>query len=303
MQHDFREVVITGATGGLGSDVIAQLQRMAAPSVLGVSVRSPEKAAALAKAGIRVRHGDFNDKASLEQAFAGARRVLLISTRTPGNEARFKEQRTAIDAAIRCGVEHIFYTSIVQRPGSVFDVAQGHFDTEAHLASCGAAYTVLRNGQYIENLPMFLGQSIFTGDLALPQDGPTAWVSRVDLAEGIARLLLSKDTLPERILLTGPEALDFTAIATIAGRTMGHRIVRRTISGKEFASMLERRGLPSQLAQSLATGFASRAAGELAEIDPALHRLLRRPLRRVSEVLPDLLARSVTLAPNAAASS
>jgi hypothetical protein len=61
--------------------------------------------------------------------------------------------------------------------------------------------------------------------------------------------------------------------------------------------------LPSQLAQSLATGFASRAAGELAEIDPALHRLLRRPLRRVSEVLPDLLVRSVTLAPNAAASS
>jgi len=303
MSKDFREVIITGATGGLGSDVIAQLQRLAPPTELGVSVRNPEKASALYKAGIRVRRGDFSEPASLDLAFAGARRVLLISTRTPGNAARFKEQCNAIDAAIRCGVEHIFYTSIVQRPGSVFDVAQGHHDTEKYLATCGAACTILRNGQYIENLPMFLGQSVFTGDLALPQDGSTAWVSRVDLAEGIARLLLSKGDLPKTILLTGPEALDFAAIATIAGRAIGRRIVRRTIPGHEFAAMLVRRGLPPPLAQSLTTGFASRAAGELAESDPALQRLLGRPMRRVSEVLPELLARATSLAPNAAASS
>jgi NAD(P)H dehydrogenase (quinone) len=303
MSKDFREVIITGATGGLGSDVIAQLQRLAPPTELGVSVRNPEKASALYKAGIRVRRGDFSEPASLDLAFAGARRVLLISTRTPGNAARFKEQCNAIDAAIRCGVEHIFYTSIVQRPGSVFDVAQGHHDTEKYLATSGAACTILRNGQYIENLPMFLGQSVFTGDLALPQDGSTAWVSRVDLAEGIARLLLSKGDLPKTILLTGPEALDFAAIVTIAGRAVGRRIVRRTIPGHEFAAMLVRRGLPPPLAQSLTTGFASRAAGELAESDPALQRLLGRPLRRVSEVLPELLARATSLAPNAAASS
>src|SRR5947208_2046420 len=192
MQQDHREIVITGATGGLGSDVIAQLQRLTAATALGVSVRIPGNARALSAAGVRVRRGDFNEPASLEHAFAGARRVLLISTRTPGNAARLQEQRNAIDAAIRCGVEHIFYTSIVQRPGSLFDVAAGHHASEGYLASSGAAYTVLRNGQYIENLPTFLDPSVMTGDLALPQDGPTAWVSRIDLAEGIARLL-SKD--------------------------------------------------------------------------------------------------------------
>jgi uncharacterized protein YbjT (DUF2867 family) len=50
MSKDFREVIITGATGGLGSDVIAQLQRLAPPTELGVSVRNPEKASALYKA-------------------------------------------------------------------------------------------------------------------------------------------------------------------------------------------------------------------------------------------------------------
>jgi uncharacterized protein YbjT (DUF2867 family) len=303
MHDDFREVVVTGATGGLGSDVVAQLQRFVPSFELGVSVRSPEKASLPAETGIRVRRGDFNAPETLDRAFAGARRVLLISTRTPGNAGRFQEQRNAIDAAMRCGVEHIFYTSIVQRVGSLFDVAAGHHDTEAYLASCGAAYTILRNGQYIENLPMFLGKSLFTGDLALPEDGPTAWVSRIDLAEGIARLLLTTDGLPERILLTGPEALDFAAVADIAGRAMDRGIVRRTISPAEFCSGLIAKGFPPPLAQSLATGFASRAAGELKEVDPALDELLRRPLRKVSDVLPELLARSVSLAPNSVSAS
>src|SRR5205807_1164986 len=149
MQQDLREIVITGATGGLGSDVISQLQRFAPPAELGVSVRTPGKAVVLSGAGIRVRRGDFNEPASLDHA------------------------------------------------------------SEGYLASSGAAYTVLRNGQYIENLPTFLGAGAVTGDLALPPDGPTAWVSRIDLAEGIARLLLKDAPLPESILLTGPEALDF----------------------------------------------------------------------------------------------
>jgi NAD(P)H dehydrogenase (quinone) len=300
MQEDYREAVITGATGGLGSDVIAQLQRFAPASTLGVSVRSPEKAEALSAAGIRVRRGDFNEPSSLDRAFAGARRVLLISTRTPGNAARFQEQRNAIDAAMRRGVEHIFYTSIVQRPGSVFDVAAGHHATESYLASCGAAYTVLRNGQYIENLPVLLGQSLFTGDLALPPDGPTAWVSRVDLAEGIARLLLSEAPLPESVLLTGPEALDFAAIAGIASHALGRTITRRAVSSGAFSAGLTERGVSPLLAQLLATGFASRAAGELAETGAALQLLLGRPLRRVADVLPELLARTVSRAPAAA---
>jgi uncharacterized protein YbjT (DUF2867 family) len=241
--------------------------------------------------GIRVRRGDFTEPASLEHAFEGARRILLISTRTPGNAARFAEQKNAIDVAMRCGVEHIFYTSIVQRPGTAFDVAAGHHDTEAYLSTIGAAHTVLRNGQYIENLPMFLGPSIFTGDLALPPDGQTAWVSRLDLAEGIARLLIQEAPLPENVPLTGPQALDFAEIAGIAGRAVGRTITRRIISGGEFIARLSARGFSPPLAHSLASGFLSRAAGELAATDPALGGLLGRPLRLVVDVLPDLLAR------------
>ena len=159
--------------------------------------------------------------------------------------------------------------------------------------------TVLRNGQYIENLPVFLAPALQSGDLALPPDGPTAWVSRVDLAEGIARLLLSEAPPRESVLLTGPEAIDFNEIASIASRALGRDFRRRIISGGEFFAALAARGLPTLLAQSLVTGFASRAAGELSEVDPALELLLGRQRFGVAEVLPHLFAR--TTGPNPAA--
>lgn len=294
MPNDNREIVVTGATGGLGTAVVEQLLQLVGPSKLAVSVRSPQKAAAFEKIGIRVRHGDFMDPASLDRAFSDAKRILLISTRTPSNTARFQEQKNAIDAAVRCGIHHVFYTSIVQRPGSLFDAASGHHETENYLAAAPIGHTILRNGQYVENLPMFLDRSISSGDLALPADGPTAWVSRVELAEGIARLLVLRRPMPASVLLTGPEAIDFDAIASIAGKAVGRLIRRRVITSREFIDMLCRQGMPFPAAHMMASGFASRAAGELDVIDPALRNLLGRKLLKVSDVLPQLLAPSTT---------
>jgi NAD(P)H dehydrogenase (quinone) len=290
MASDKPKVVVTGATGGLGSDVVEQLLRIAPASELGVSVRRVEAAQNLSARGVRVRQGDFDSPETLDHAFEGAERVLVISTRTVDNHARFVQHRNAIDAARRCGVSHVYYTSIVQRPGSVFDLAPGHFETEGHLTQSGLKSTVLRNGHYIENLPMFLGASISTGDLALPPDGPTAWVSRVDLAEGIARLMLGGGHHGEALLLSGPEALDFVQIAEIASTIVRRPIVRRVISGEAYQQALVARGIPAPVARSLATGFASRAAGELAAIDLTLSGIVGRPLRTVAEALPSLLA-------------
>lgn len=290
MASDDRKIVVTGATGGLGSNVVEQLLRITPASELGVSIRRPEAAQRLATRGVRVRHGDFDKPKTLDEAFDGAERLLVISTRTVDNYARFVQHRNAIDAARRRGVRHIYYTSIVQRAGSVFDLAPGHLDTEAYLAESGVAHTILRNGHYVENLPMFLGASVATGELALPADGLTAWVARADLAEGIARLMLDGGHAGETLLLTGPEALDFQAIAEIASAIVGRRMARRVIDDRAYLDLLIERGVPKSIARSLVSGFASRAKGELAQVDPTLKEIVGRPLRTVAEVLPSLLA-------------
>lgn len=289
MTNDNRKIVVTGATGALGSDVVAQLLRFAPAEELGVSVRRPEAAANLAVRGVRVRQGDFDKPKTLNAAFAGAQRLLIISTRTVENHARFAQHRNAIDAAKRCGVRHVYYTSVVQRAGSLSDLAPGHLDTETYLAESGLAHTILRNGHYMENLPMFLGASIATGDLALPPDGPTAWVSRADLAEGIARLMLGGGHEGETLLLTGPTALDFREIAEIASRIIERPITRRVIDNQTYLDRLVAGGIPKAVARSLVSGFASRAAGELSDVDLTLKETVSRPLRTIAEVLPSLL--------------
>src|SRR5258708_7485955 len=61
--------------------------------------------------GADVRYGDFDGPASLRDAFAGGRRLLLISTDAVGR--RIRQHRAAIDAAATAGVAHVVFTSIV----------------------------------------------------------------------------------------------------------------------------------------------------------------------------------------------
>lgn len=283
------KVVVTGATGGLGSDVVASLLRLLPGAALGVAVRRPEALAALGARGVRVRYGDFGDPASLERAFEGSERVLLISTRTPGNGERLQEQKNAIDAVRRSGASHVVYTSVLQRRGSPFYPTEGHLATEEYLASSGLGHTIVRNGHYVENLPMLLGGSLETGILELPPDGPVSWVARADLGEGIARILVAGQPTGS-LALTGPEALDFAQVAEIASDCLGRVVERRVISPEAYVERLKAHGMPEGAARMLASGFASRAARELACVDPALEKLVERPRLSVAETLPRLLA-------------
>jgi NAD(P)-dependent dehydrogenase (short-subunit alcohol dehydrogenase family) len=105
-------IVITGATGKLGTLIVENLMRRMSASEIGVSVREPEKAAHLQERGIRVRHGDFAQPASLEHAFEGASRLLII----PSNAGAYggdpiAQHGAAIQAAQQAGVQRIVYTS------------------------------------------------------------------------------------------------------------------------------------------------------------------------------------------------
>ncbi|TGT37085.1 NAD(P)H-binding protein, partial [Mesorhizobium sp. M8A.F.Ca.ET.167.01.1.1] len=75
-------LLVTGASGQLGRAVINHLldaQKVPPASII-AATRNPENLADLAARGVTVRAVDFNDGASLEKAFEGADRVLIIST-------------------------------------------------------------------------------------------------------------------------------------------------------------------------------------------------------------------------------
>ena len=277
-------IVVTGATGALGSAVVENLLRRIPASGLAVSVRKPEDACLFAARGVDVRRGDFDEPESLVQSFVGADRLLLISASGIDYEQRATRHRHAIDAAVRVGVGHVFYTSLLPGEDSIAHVMQAHLDTERYLKSSGLPYTVLRNGVYAEAWELYLG-NVSGVEVAVPADGPVSWVSRADLAEGTARLLLDVGHAGKTLNLTGPAALDIQAVTKILGRVRGCPLACRIIPLEEYVAHLTAAGKSEDFARQWATTYFGMARGEFGRVDPFLWALLGRPLRTVEAVL------------------
>jgi NAD(P)H dehydrogenase (quinone) len=101
-------IVVTGATGQLGRAIVERLIERVPPSLVGVSVRNPEKSADLTQKGVCVRSADFAEPASLASAFEGASQVLIISSnaRRHGGDT-LTQHRAAIDAARAAGARRV----------------------------------------------------------------------------------------------------------------------------------------------------------------------------------------------------
>ena len=138
-------LLVTGASGQLGRRVITHLvqtHRVAAQNII-ATTRKPEALADLAAQGVVVRSADFDDPVSLAKAFAGADRLLLISTDALDRPGRRLEQHVnAVNAAVKAGVKHVVYTSMPRPdPGSPIPFAPDHLGTEKALASSPLGWT------------------------------------------------------------------------------------------------------------------------------------------------------------------
>ena len=138
-------LLVTGAAGQLGRRVVELLLESKAGRVI-ATTRTPEKLAAARGARRRVRTADFNDPASLREAFAGADGMLLISTgdlfplgRGSRNIARPSRPRSPRSHAHRLHVGPAPYP--VAGGGLIDD----HFWTEQALFSSPLEWTVLRH--------------------------------------------------------------------------------------------------------------------------------------------------------------
>ncbi len=106
-----RPLLVTGAAGNLGRRVVELLLEAKAGPII-ATTRAPEKLADFAKRGVEVRKADFNDPKTLKAAFAGAERLLLISTGDLFPDgARLRQHRAAVEAAVDAKVKHVIYTS------------------------------------------------------------------------------------------------------------------------------------------------------------------------------------------------
>jgi NAD(P)H dehydrogenase (quinone) len=282
-------LVITGASGQLARRATELALARCPPDQLILVTREPRALAGLAARGADVRRGDFSEPLRLSAAFAGGRRMLLVSTTDLAH--RIEQHRAAIDAAVAAGVEHVIYTSMVSaEPPNPAVVAPSHYATEQALVRSGLRWTLLRNSLYADyQLPEAV-QAIETRVLVHNRGaGRVAYVAREDCAAVAAAVLTAQGHEGAVYDVTGPQAYDAVALAALYGELGGQRIEVRALDDAAFIAGLVGSGEGDDHARYGAELVASfgRAVreGYLASRTNAVAELTGRPPQTLREVL------------------
>jgi NAD(P)H dehydrogenase (quinone) len=158
------------------------------PSRVVAAVRSPEKATDLAKLGVTVRKFDYDDPATVDAAFAGVEKAVLVSSNDFAK--RRAQHETVIAAAERAKVALLAYTGILHSETSKLAMAADHQWTETRLRASSVPFVFLRNGWYIENYTDTADGTLASGVLlGAAGDGKLSPAARTDLAEAAAVVL------------------------------------------------------------------------------------------------------------------
>ena len=283
-------IVVTGATGQLGRLVIDNLLERVAPQRIVAAVRDPAKAADLAARGVQVRQADYTQPASLGSAFAGASKLLLISSSAIGQ--RVAQHRAVIDAAVQAGVHLVAYTSLLHADTSRLGLALEHKETESLLKASGLPHVLLRNGWYSENytasVPAALAHGALLGSAGT---GRIASAARADYAAAAAAVLTRDDQAGRIHELAGDASYTLGELAAEIARQSGKAVVYKDLPQADYEAALLGFGLPASVASLLADSDAAAAQGGLFDDGRQLSALIGRPTTPMADSVAAALKR------------
>ncbi|MDQ0060569.1 SDR family oxidoreductase [Paenibacillus harenae] len=237
------KLLVTGATGKLGSKIVEALLKSVPASQLAVSVRNPERAEGLKAQGIEVRHGDFDHPETLETAFAGIDRLLIISA-DGDNDTRIRQHTNAVAAAQRAQVRFIAYTSAANAKESKLFLAEVHRVTEEAIIQTGIPYSFLRNNWYLENeIGSIQGAIAGAPWVTSAGGGKVGWALQQDYAEAAAAVLAGTGHENSIYELSG-ELLTQEEFAAVLGTVLGKEVPVLQVDDAKYAEIMIGAGIP-----------------------------------------------------------
>jgi NAD(P)H dehydrogenase (quinone) len=283
------KIIVSGASGQLGSLVIEELlARKVAPESLILVSRTPntDHLQAYAVRGASVRFGDFNEPESLDDAYRGGTRMLLISINGGGGD-RPDLHKAAIDAAVRAGVKHIAYTSYVNADlNEASTIAVDHRRTELILQDSGVAWTMLRNQIYANGLVDQAIQIIRDGGLVThTPNARVAYVTREDCAAAAAAALATPGHENRAYNITGPDAIGPRELVALASEVSGKPVELIVLTEADYREQLAGTGMPEASIDGTISFAAELDSPHLREPSRAVADLTGRPAKSVRQLL------------------
>ena len=282
------KLLITGATGKLGSKIVQFLLKTIPAEQLAVSVRNPEKAENLRTLGVDVRHGDFDEPQTLDTALAGIDRLLIISA-DGDTETRIRQHSNAVSAAERAGVKFIAYTSIANAQESTNFLAEVHKATEKAIEKTGIPYSFLRNNWYLENeLPSIQGVLAGAPWVTSAGNGKVGWALQQDYAEAAAAVLTGEGHENTIYELSG-KLLSQEEFASALSKVIQKEVKVLPVDDNAYAETMKAAGIPDFVVPMLVNIQKDIREGTLEVVSNDFEKLLGRPATGIVEGIAQLV--------------
>jgi uncharacterized protein YbjT (DUF2867 family) len=242
-------ILVTGATGTSGREVIHRLSEMGA--AFKAMVRKATDREALAGRGIAAVVADYRDPERLSEALAGVEQVYLIG---PTDPPQVTHEGDVVEVASRAGVRRI----VKQSAMNAHDMSACTFKrwngmVERQVMESGLAYTILRPTGFMQNFVNYDSVGIAAeAVLRSPRrEARVSWIDVRDIA-AVAAAVLTEEGHDGRVYdLTGPEALSDQDIAVKLSAATGREIRYEPLLDAEWVRLMRSRGLPVSMVRSM----------------------------------------------------
>ncbi|WP_211767586.1 NmrA family NAD(P)-binding protein [Kutzneria sp. CA-103260] len=263
-------ILVTGATGHVGAEVVARLVALGRP----VRAMTRRPAAASVPAEVEVVAGDCDEPASLAKAFEGVEQAFLMTAQPTGSPNLHTVVQVA--AAKAAGVKHLVKLSVADggRHGHEL-VAAWHQQDEAAVTESGIAHTMLRPGRFMSNT-LAWKHMLRRGDtVQVPfSTRRTSAIAPEDIAAVAVAAFTDPPSTSRTLELSGPEALTPEQELAIVGEILGRRLTLVEPTTEQTIDGMARGGMDRELAAKMIEHVLAGDYG--ADISPVVEQVLGR---------------------------
>jgi uncharacterized protein YbjT (DUF2867 family) len=272
-------ILITGATGNIGGEVVRQLKPTDATFAVGG--RGGQVA------GMESISMDFADKASLVTAMQGASTLFMVIPNHP-NMVEWGEN--VIEAAKESGISHVVRSSgsLANKDSSLM-IERLLGTVDEHLRSSGLDYTITAPSFFMQNFINFFAEDYKNGAIYQPAgDRKMGWVDVRDIAAVNVEVLLNpKDYLGQSLTITGAESLSYGEAVHQMNASLGLESSFVAVPDEAAIEAMKAMHYPEFMIDLMISMNQSIRAGHAEEVTDTVEIVLGRPPIKFSQFIED----------------